>query len=409
MKAWNRVIALTLMFTAVIGVFLNVILLKERSEVISNDHLTDINRAYHQLLQGTSPDSLSLPDIKVTLINQKDAGLTTYMDHAGDRIVLLPAHDSDTFYCFTYQMERIPDSFFWLINGIILFLVLFLLGLLLYIRKHIISPFHKMEELTEALKNRDFTYELPQQKLRFFGKFIWAIDVMRDELRHHEQQEVKLMKEKQTMIASLSHDIRTPLSNIRLYTDAMQEGLYIPQESSERVYENCDKIDHYIKEIMETSKEDLFDFNVQLEEVYLFDVEKLLKREEERIRLAMVSYEQESCPPGLIKADLSRLREVIGNVIDNALKYGDGKWIRVSFYKEDHHQIIRIENSGQGINGVDRTSIFQSFVRGTNVGPMPGNGLGLYICKQLMKKMEGDIFFTQCADSVSFHLVLELV
>ena len=57
----------------------------------------------------------------------------------------------------------------------------------------------------------------------------------------------------------------------------------------------------------------------------------------------------------------------------------------------------------------DAGAIFQSFYRGNNVNNHAGNGLGLYICKQLMQKMDGDIFMTQEQGSVSFHLVLGTV
>ncbi len=75
-------------------------------------------------------------------------------------------------------------------------------------------------------------------------------------------------------------------------------------------------------------------------------------------------------------------------------------------YEEDHHSILKLENSGSYIEQSDAGAIFQSFYRGNNVNSHAGNGLGLYICKQLMQKMDGDIFMTQEQGSVSFHLVL---
>ena len=90
--------------------------------------------------------------------------------------------------------------------------------------------------------------------------------------------------------------------------------------------------------------------------------------------------------------DPERLVEVFDNIIENAIKYGDGDYIRVSFHEEDYRQLIRIENSGASISQNELPHMFSSFWRGSNVGNKPGNGLGLYIGKQLLKKMGGDIF-----------------
>lgn len=406
MKAWSRLTWCVPIVLLLVLLGLNILLLQLRNETIPDEALVDINRMASELQAGKRISEVKKSDIQVELIDMKAASMHSYMDRSRTRIILLPADQEGNFYRFTYQVQRIPSSVFWIINTTLIIVILFIVYILLYIRKQIIQPFHNMEAMANALKNRDFTYELPQQKQRFFGKFVWAIDVMKEELRHHEEKETELMKEKQTMIASLSHDIKTPLSNIRLYTDAMKEHLYPEKLICARLYENCDKIDQYVEEIMHASNEDLFDFSVHMEEVYLHDVEELLKREKERIELALVAYEQQPCRNQLIYTDRIRLREVIGNVIDNALKYGDGKWIHVSFYEEDHHSILQIENSGQNIDKTDANAIFQSFYRGSNIANQKGNGLGLYICKQLMRKMDGDIFMTQKKGSVSFHLVL---
>ena len=352
--------------------------------------------------------SLLHQKVQVELLELKKTSMQSYMDRSRTRSVLLPAKQEGSFYRFTYRVQRIPSSIFWIINTTLLGVILLVVYLLFYIRRQIIQPFHNNGGYGNSFaKTENFTYELPQQKHRFFGKIhLGQLMMMKEELRHHEEKETALMKEKQTMIASLSHDIKTPLSNIRLYTDAMKEQLYSEELICERLYENCDKIDQYVKEIMHTSNEDLFDFDVHMEEVYLHDVEVLLRREQERIELALISYEQSPCKDQLVYTDLTRLREVIGNIVDNAMKYGDGKWIHVSFYEEDHHSILKLENSGSYIEQSDAGAIFQSFYRGNNVNSHAGNGLGLYICKQLMQKMDGDIFMTQEQGSVSFHLVL---
>lgn len=83
---------------------------------------------------------------------------------------------------------------------------------------------------------------------------------------------------------------------------------------------------------------------------------------------------------------------MLQNIIENAVKYGDGKRIRIAFSREDDCQLIHIRNSGCTLSKNELPHIFDSFWRGSNTGSNSGSGLGLYICRTLMRKMNGDIF-----------------
>lgn len=410
MKAWNKIIALSLTILLLLMVVVNIYLFQMREEVMPNDMLVEINRIYEELEAGKPLSHIRHDSLQVQVLPQQKQRIEDYMTSSSKRIITLSSSKSNVLYRFEYKVERIPSMLLWMVNLFFILAVLLLLLILLFVRRQIISPFHQMEDMADALRHRDFTYELPQRKYKFFGKFVWAIDVMKEELRQHEQRELELLRDKKLMISSLSHDIKTPLSNIRLYTDALKEQLYPSETIMLRVTQNCDKIDQYVKDIIQASSADLFDFTIAPHELYLHEILPILKEEEERIALAMTLYKQDIfLTDHLVYADLYRLKEVIHNIVDNALKYGDGKWVHVSFYEEEQHPIIKITNSGKGISELDTKAIFQSFYRGSNVNQQQGNGLGLYICKELMRKMEGDIFMSQEDDSVSFHLVLGIL
>jgi signal transduction histidine kinase len=78
--------------------------------------------------------------------------------------------------------------------------------------------------------------------------------------------------------------------------------------------------------------------------------------------------------------------------MENAIKYGDGKSIGISFSEEDGCTLVTVRNSGCTLADTDLPHIFDSFWRGSNAAKRKGSGLGLYICRQLMHKMGGDIF-----------------
>ena len=96
--------------------------------------------------------------------------------------------------------------------------------------------------------------------------------------------------------------------------------------------------------------------------------------------------------PCLIRGDLDRGVEVIQNLMENAIKYGDGERIDLLLSEEDGCILIGVCNSGCTLPPAELPHIFDSFWRGSNADKQKGSGLGLYICRQLMHKMSGDIF-----------------
>ena len=85
-------------------------------------------------------------------------------------------------------------------------------------------------------------------------------------------------------------------------------------------------------------------------------------------------------------------RLVIQNIMENAIKYGDGKQIEITFADEEDCRLIYISNTGCSINEEELPYLFDSFYRGSNSHNIKGSGLGLYICRQLMLKMDGEVF-----------------
>ena len=79
---------------------------------------------------------------------------------------------------------------------------------------------------------------LKESKNRFFGKFLWGLDMLREKLEESKQAQYELMREKKTLLLSLSHDIKTPLSAIKLYSKALSNGIYKEYEKQQEVYES---------------------------------------------------------------------------------------------------------------------------------------------------------------------------
>lgn len=236
---------------------------------------------------------------------------------------------TETIYKIIYTQT---DYRTWILMDVVLG-ILFLLSVFLicYIGKKIIKPFEQMQSLTEELAKGNLSMPVKAEKSKFLGRFLWGMDMLRETLESNKEKELALQKEKKTLILSLTHDIRTPLSAIR--------GLY-----------------------------------------------------EEKLHNLHTGFQIASYTDLLLKGDADRLIEVLQNLLENAIKYGDGKCISIDFSEEEDCRLITVRNSGCSLKQEELINLFDSFYRGSNVGSTDGSGLGLYISRQLMQKMDGEVF-----------------
>ena len=86
------------------------------------------------------------------------------------------------------------------------------------------------------------------------------------------------------------------------------------------------------------------------------------------------------------------MEEVLQNILENAIKYGDGRFVNIKIDEEEDYKLIQISNSGCSLKDEELPHLFESFYRGSNAEKKEGSGLGLYIAKNLMHMMGGDVF-----------------
>lgn len=280
-----------------------------------------------------------------------------------------------------------------IISGILLIGLIFVY---LYIRINIIKPFNKLSTMPYELAKGNMNMPLAENKNRFFGKFVWGMDLLRENIEENKVRELELQKERKMLLLSLSHDIKTPLSAIKLYSKALSKKLYSSEEKRDEILVNIsdkvDEIEGYISEIVRASKEDFLHFEVENDEFYIKDaIEFIREYYSEKMALNQIDFSIEDYSNSLVYGDKDRLIEVIQNIVENAIKYGDGKKIWLEMSKDAEAYSIKISNTGCMLSERELPHIFDSFFRGTNVDNQKGSGLGLYICRNLMHLMEGEI------------------
>lgn len=283
------------------------------------------------------------------------------------------------------------------VNSILLAMSLFILIVMLYLYRFILKPFNTLCDIPYELSKGNLTVPVKEQKLRFFGKFIWGIDLLRENMEQQRTREQNLQREKKRLILSISHDIKTPLSAIKLYSKALSKGLYTETGQQVQIAENintkADEIEEFVSQIIKASNEDFLQLEVMQGEFYLSElVKKITQYYTEKLKLIKTQFIVGKYSNCLLKGDLDRAVETIQNIIENAIKYGDGHHIELVFSEEDDCKLICIKNSGCSLPDTELPHIFESFWRGSNAESSNGSGLGLYICRQLMLKMDGEIF-----------------
>lgn len=282
-------------------------------------------------------------------------------------------------------------------NSAMIIMIVCTIIILVYVQKKIIHPFQSMSHLSYELAKGNLSIPIHEENGKLFGRFLWGMDMLREKLESDKQKELEFQKEKKTLMLSLSHDIRTPLSAIELYVRALSTNLYETEEKKSEVIDgivrNLEKIKRYVDEITAASREDFLNLEVCSEEFYLSEiVHDFVAYYRDKLQYLHTNLLVKPFDDCLLRGDKDRLIEVMQNIMENAIKYGDGKEITISWSTEEDCRLIQVENTGNTLNEEELQNIFDSFYRGSNSQKIKGTGLGLYISKILMKKMDGDIF-----------------
>lgn len=290
---------------------------------------------------------------------------------------------------------------------------LLMIVLLLYIRQHIIVPFGRLNTVPQELARGNLSVEIPEEKSRFFGKFTWGVNLLREKIEDDRQRELSTQKEKKLLLLSLSHDIKTPLSAIKLNAKALEKGIYKDTEKQKEVAQNinkrADEIEQFVSEITKAASKDFMTFEVTQGEVFLSQViTKISARYVPQLETCGTEFSVQKFNDCILFCDPDRLGECLQNLMENAIKYGDGKRIEIGFDRMDGCQLITVCNTGCTLEEKELPQIFESFHRGNNANKVQGNGLGLFICKRLMSLMGGEVYAEIQGDRFCVTLIVRL-
>lgn len=285
----------------------------------------------------------------------------------------------------------------------------------------ILDNYFNNHEIPKVI-NKETTYEIGNtiKNIEYFISYITIGDdvigyllVIRDTT---EKKEIE--KEKDDFIASISHDIKTPLTTMKGYITALlrysdkitdeQRDSYLRVINSE-----IDRINRMLNNLMDLRK---LEGNVLKVNLSKFDLIKVIKKVVNIFELSYVRYEFELITDEdsiVVNADKDKIEQVLHNLLSNAVKYSPtGGKITISVKKIKKEIIVGISDQGMGIPTDEINKIFDKYYRTTEATKqkkISGKGLGLYITKKLIELHNGKIWVeSELNKGSTFYFSLKL-
>ena len=205
-----------------------------------------------------------------------------------------------------------------------------------------------------------------------------------------EQEREKL----QELVSDISHQTKTPLSNILLYTQLLQEQDIDGQSRQlvDEIRQQSEKLEFLIQSLVKTSRLETGTFQLaplknNIDSVIEAAIEQITPKAKSKQIKIMYSSQSHTA-----KFDIKWTREALFNILDNAVKYSPrNSVIKITVYAYEMFACVSVADQGIGIPEEELPRIFGRFYRGQNVREQNGVGIGLYLCRQIIEGQGGYI------------------
>lgn len=281
-----------------------------------------------------------------------------------------------------------------LIAGVLLGVVLILALLLLKNRRAYEEELEKATALLEGVIQGGFPIEeltySEGQEAKLVFKAMRVAEINRTYAERADAEEKKM----QELIADISHQMRTPLSSILMYTELMADE-HLPQKEQDeflnRLTGSAEKLSWLISEFITISRFEAKSIQLQPERGLLNEtVYQAIEMNKEHGERKNIHVQFDPQIDIELSHDIRWTREAISNVLDNAVKYAfEGSKVTIEIEKLVYYTRVRIVNSGETLSSTEQLQAFQKYYRGANAQAKDGAGIGLYLVKMILEEQGG--------------------
>lgn len=209
-------------------------------------------------------------------------------------------------------------------------------------------------------------------------------------------------KMKDDFISMASHELKTPMAAIKGYMSMLFEGVAgkIDQKAKihlEKILANIKRLDTLVDALLDVSRLEQGRMKFEMQAT---DASEIISQVISEIRVEAdqkhlkIEYRELPPPHPSIYVDPDRLAQVFDNVIGNAIKYTQKGTVSIYYRIEENHLKIIVQDTGIGMSKQDMRELFRRFyrIRNDKTADIPGTGLGLWITREIVIKMNGEIF-----------------
>ena len=283
--------------------------------------------------------------------------------------------------------------------------LLLAVGAALVIERSIVLPVRRLRAAAQHLGAGHLTARAPQLGGGEIGDLGVAFNAMATQIAEREERLTELDRLKSEFVSSVSHELKTPLTTIKLLAHLLERNDISDEEKldyAKTIAVECDRQIDLVGNLLDLSRIESGAYKLRPTEV---DVRKLISScvEVERYRAESLGLTLTTAAPReltSVSGDSDALRRVIRGLIDNAIKYTpEGGRITVSAEALDNHVAINVSDTGKGITASDLPHIFDKFYRAVAAPEdedargtaAPGVGLGLYLAQHIVSQLNGEI------------------
>lgn len=233
---------------------------------------------------------------------------------------------------------------------------------------------------------------------------IWGIVVLVQQAtktkvkKAREEEKTALIQERQRFLHRLDHELKNPLTTIRLGITNLEEGSSAGEEmnrSLQRISLQAQRLQALVenlRRLTDMDEKSLDRSELNLGEVLEEAIEMACENPERKTGTVNLSIQQVPWPLSPINGDRDLLMVAFRNLIENALKFSgaDGR-VEVRASEDGHHVLVEIDDNGRGIPPDDQPYIFDELYRGENARDLPGSGLGLALVRRIIELHGGSL------------------
>ncbi len=269
-------------------------------------------------------------------------------------------------------------------------------GILLYVRKGLVQYTTQLMGSLDAILAGEKALDLLENQDTLDGKLQAKLVQLGEMMEQKARENLRQREQLETIISDISHQVKTPIANIRMYHSLLERKALEEEkreEFQEAVERQVDKLEFFMKSMIRMSRLETGIVQVQPEKSAVSALvaqavcDVALKAEQKKIEIVIEESEELTA-----YFDKRWTAEAVFNILDNSVKYTqDGGRIVLSAGKTDFYVRIGIKDNGRGIAEARIPLIFKRFYREPESANVEGVGLGLYLVREIVMKQKGFI------------------